>query len=196
MKKPTYSFLISIVLISGISCLDGGSFANDKTERLTTEKLFLAKWNSVNLSSSELKMKIPFNLNEKYIQVPEQVKSIVKSLKSQDYKLGSDFYILSLATEYTNSEISLTNAANEAIANLKRQRNLSKVTYTEKDILLAGTPAKYQTGTYQEGMRNVEFTNFIILKGVKMNSIVITNKAGNEYGKRIRMKIEQSLMAN
>jgi hypothetical protein len=196
MKKTIYSFLSLILLIGGISCSGGENVANFQTERRTTEKLFLAEWNTVDLPNSELKMKIPFNLNEKYIQVPEQVKSVVKSLKSKDYKLGSDFYILSAATEYTSGGISLTNAANEAMANLKRQRNSSNVSYKEKDIFLAGTPAKFQTGTYREGNRNVEFTNFIILKGARMNSIVITNNAENEYGKKIRVKIEQSIIAN
>lgn len=189
MKKTTYSLLIAITLIVNFSCSDG-----NKSEK--TEALFLSNWNSTLLPGSNLKIDLPFALNDKPIDIPDQVKIYIKSLISQDYKLESDFYILCATTEYTTDKVSLNNAANESIAGLKMQRTIEDVLFKEESIQVAGAPAKLQSGTYTDAGRPVEFTNVLIMKGARLTSIVITNTAGDAYGKKIREKIVASVRNN
>lgn len=177
------------------SCLDTSSSPTKTGKgRLTTEKLYNSSWKEVNLPFTNSSLSIPFELSNKHLEIPAQVKHLVNKMDSKEFKLGKEFYILCGFVEYNTEELSLSQAADEAMANLRRQTGTFDLNYSEKEVTIDEISAVLQSGSYFENNRKLEFNHLIYIVGPNTGSIVITNKISNSFGRMLREKIIKSII--
>ena len=97
----------------------------------------------------------------------------------------------------SESHIELDPASKEVADALARQAGVSQFSYNEKRIVLNGSPAIWQQGSYVlDHSAPMEFSSLVVVKGGIRVQVLITHQGNDSTGRRVAEEVLKSAQMN
>lgn len=177
-KKLASSSKTSYILVSIIFLALAGTIGKEIAKKIfsPTEVISVepSEWKVRNFQNIGLSIESPFELNEGYLELPSEYKSMVKEMKFYQYTSDPFSVNITYALYFDDIVPSLDGAANGAINNMRIAKGVENFTSSISNVNLGEIPGRMIKGSFKIQKQSAEFIGVIYISGLNTWQILCT----------------------
>lgn len=160
-----------------------------------TQELLDGEWERFEAPEYGYSFDTPFKLEPMKLNVPPEVKGIIKDMRTDNYSRIRGVQIISNVLEYNAAvgQVNLSGSAEGSINSIKNMPGVSNLDYQQKELLVAGVPAFRQDGTLLLNGDKGRFVNVCAGQGLKLYQLSLIFPAKDKLAIQLANRMIQSI---
>ncbi len=161
----------------------------------TSKEVLGQKWIRESYGSFGLTVETPVKLTKGTLSFPDNVKQLIDQYDIYNYMSSKGFKVMINSIKYKPiaEQLNLQGAADGAINEVKMQKGVTDLDYTEESIFKKDIPGIIQKGTFKQDGIGIEFINAIFSKEMVLWQVLVAYQTDDEVGKIASKRVIESI---
>ena len=193
--KYWIGFAVAFAIFSAIGQFGGEAIVDFFKSEKTSKEVLTQEWISEVYGSYGLSVETPEKLIKSDLPIADNVRQVIDQMDVYEYMSNDGFKIVINSIKY-NPAIGQTNlqgAANGSITEMKMQKGVSDLVYTEEHIEKNSIPGFIQKGSYDFNGIEVEFVNLGFAKDLLLWHVIVLFQSADEVGRIAANRVIESV---
>lgn len=193
--KYWIGFAVAFAIFYAIGQFGGEAIVKFIKSGKTAKEVLDQKWIKETYGDFGLTVETPIQLIKSDLALPENVRQLIDKMDVFEYSSAKGFKILINSIQYNSviGAVNLEGAATGSINEMKLQKGVTDLNYSEEVIFKNELPGFIQKGTYKFNGVDVGFINTGFSKGLVLWQVMVAYQMDDEVGRTASKKVIDSI---
>lgn len=193
--KYWIGFAVTFAIFYAIGHFGGESIIKIIKSEKTSKEVLDQRWIKKTYGNYGLTVETPVKMTKGDMPIPDNIRQVIDQMDVYDYKSNDGFKVIINSIKYNPSvgQTDLKGAANGSINQMKMQKGVTDVDYSEDYLSKNKIPGFVQKGTYKFNGVGVEFINTGFSKGLILWQVMVMYQTEDEVGRTAAKRVIESI---